>query len=224
MTLFWPMAALPARDFAINPSFRNTRGAASIATGAEQITASDAGRWKATLGGVRVGDGARRKLFRALQSLLEGGLTPILIPLCGADQPFPAGAAKTRTPLPHGDGSFFSDGTGYAQDVIAVTLAAGAARRATELSVTKVQAGDLEPSHHFSIGERLYRIKAVQAQSASAATLTIWPPLREAVPAGAALRFDSPVCRMRLASDQEMDLELALRRSASLSIRFVEAL
>ena len=48
------------------------------------------------------------------------------------------------------------------------------------------------------------------------------PPLREAVVAGTELNFDDPVCRMRLASDDAMDLELALRRFGNPTVNFLE--
>lgn len=218
MTDVWPIDLLPCRDFSINPSFRNTRGQAAIAYGEAQIVASDAGVWKATLGSIRVSNSEQRKRFRALQVKLEGGLTPILIPLCGADQPVSGNAFALWEPWPEDDELFFGDGATI------VTLASDAARRATQVSVTITTARVLEEGQHFSAGERLYRIKEIASQTDTAAILKIWPPLREALTTGAALEFENPVCRMRLASDQEMDLDLAMRRSAQPTVSFVEAL
>lgn len=221
----WPIAALPAQNIAVNPEFRNARGAAGTAYGRSQIAASDAGRWSITLGSIVIRDGAGRKAWRALQAIMEGGLTPICIPLCRADQPIPAGGAQHYGSVPHSDGAYFSDGSGYAQQVIDVTATTGAARGATQLTLTKTYAADLEPPHFFSFGEQLYQIKAIVGeQEATAATVRIWPPLREAVAAGAHAEFDNPICRVRLAGDAGMDLELEQRRAARPTVRFVEDL
>lgn len=195
-TLSWPIAILPARDFAFNPAFRNTRGASAVAYGESQIVASDAGLWKATLGSVIVRGATARKKWREVQVLLEGGLVPVLIPLCNADQPTTGTAVAT----------------------------AGAAVRAVSIALTKTGTYTLEVGQYFSIGERLYRIKEITSQSAGAATVRFWPPLRELVAISTAVEVQDPVCRMRLASDQEMDLDLIMRKTGSPTISFVEAL
>jgi hypothetical protein len=56
----------------------------------------------------------------------------------------------------------------------------------------------------------MYRIRTVQMTGANTATITFRPPAREAVSAGTEMEFDRPVCRMRLATDAEMDLDLDL--------------
>lgn len=192
----WPIAILPARDFSFNPAFRNTRGAAAVAYGESQIVASDAGLWKATLGNIRViGPTARRK-WREMQLLLEGGLNAVLIPLNKADQPT----------------------TGTA------TVTSNTAVRATSIALTKSGTYTLVAGHGFSIGQRFYEIKEITSHDASSATVKFWPPLRDAVGATAAVEVQSPVCRMRLAGDQEMDLDLMLRKRGEVTISFVEAL
>ncbi|PZO78431.1 MAG: hypothetical protein DI629_12070 [Mesorhizobium amorphae] len=219
MALLWPINLLPPRDFAINPEFRNTRGSAAISGGARQIAASDAGRWKATLGNIRVKGSAARQAWRSLQVELEGGMGSVLIPLGGADQPFAAGGYGFLNPMPKDDEPFFAEDTG-----IAATVATPAPRRATQLVLSVSFAGTIRHGQHFSIGERLYRIKGHPAVNGSQVTVNIWPPLREAVGATNGVVFGSPICRMRLASDQEMDLDLLLRRSASPTVNFVEDL
>lgn len=160
--------------------------------GVGQIVATDAGFWMAELGDVFVNTPERRTRFRALQVQLEGGLVPILIPRRRADQP-----------------------------VVTATLAADAARRATALSLT-INVGALQAGHDFSIGERLYRIRTIASQNSSAASITVWPPLREAAASGATCNFEAPVCRMRLANDTAMDLSLDGWRDGSPTVPFVE--
>lgn len=224
-TLLWPIKRLRAPDFAINASPRNLRGPAN-ALGQSQIASSDAGIWTATLGQVVIKSRDEVLAWRALQAHMEGGLTPILIPLRRAYQPVPEVVRQLRLydPVPHSDDSGFDDGTAYLNRVIDVTMGAAAPRRATQIAVDIHLAAPLEPGQHFSIGERLYRIRRVVEQSASSAVLKLNLPLREAVEAGQPLEFDNPVCRMRLASDNEMTLNLRLRRFAAPTVSFVEDL
>ncbi|MNL55779.1 hypothetical protein D3C87_1792130 [compost metagenome] len=50
------------------------------------------------------------------------------------------------------------------------------------------------------------------------------PPLREPVLAGTELNFTRPVCRMRLATDDAMQIDLDLNRRGFPSLDFVEDL
>lgn len=218
MTILWPQKALPATSFAMNPAPRNARGGSSVSGGISTVSASDAGYWVATMGNVSIRDANGRKLWRALQVMLEGGLTPILIPTCADGQP---GYAVKLPAVPHSDGAYFSDNTGYVSGKNSVTLSASAPRRAAQLSIAiAYTSAPLEPGMQFSIGERLYRIRQIIDDT----TIKIWPPLREAVSAGDYLEFDYPVCRMRLASDSAMDIEFELRRFGNPSVQFVEDL
>jgi hypothetical protein len=220
MTFRWPSGILRARDVAFDIAPRSLAGPSAI-SGAAQVVASDAGIWKATLGNILIRNRTERITFRAVATLLEGRLNPILIPLCRADQPIPEGAeeAGLYDAIPHSDGSFFDDGGGYAQTIIDVTAAAGAALRATSITITPTYVGDILAGQHFSIGERLYRVRGYNEDTH---VLTFRPPLREAVTSGDHLNFDDPVGKFRLASDSEMDLELAMRRSGSPTVSFIE--
>jgi hypothetical protein len=186
------------------------------------VVASDAGIWKATFGNLIVKSRQAVILHRALAVLLEGRLGSILIPLCRAYQPSPdeAESAGDYEQVPHDDGAFHSDDSGYViSPIIDVVAAANATVRATTIYVTVNYAGDIQPGQHFSIGERLYRICSYDATTG---TMTIRPPLREAIVAGDRLEFDDPVCRMRLLNDDGMDLDLALRRFGTPTVQFVE--
>lgn len=189
--------------------------------GKSQVVSSDAGIWKATFGNIVVRRRESVITYRALAALLDGRLEPILVPLCRGYQPIYPGASELGLydPVPHSDGSLFSDGTGYVGGSIKVTLASSAAVRATSIGVLVAYGGDIQPGQHFSIGERLYRIRTFDPASGA---MTIWPPLREAATIGTELNFDDPVCRMRLASDDALDLQLALRRFGNPTVNFVE--
>lgn len=223
MTLRWPCEVLRPQNVSFDIDSRSLAGPASV-SGATQVVASEAGIWKATYGSIIVKSRQAVILHRALAALLEGRLGTILVPLCRAYQPSTDEAedAGVYGQVPHSDGAFFGDDSGYViSPVIDVVLDADAAARATTISITVNYAGDIQPGQHFSIGERLYRIRTYDPDTGA---MTIRPPLREAVTAGDRLEFDDPVCRMRLLQDDGMDLELSLRRFGNPTIQFIEDL
>lgn len=220
MTIRWPDAVLRPQNVAFDIAPRSLAGPSSV-SGITQVVSSDAGIWKATLGNIIIKSRNAVLAHRAISNLLEGRLNPILVPLCRAYQPVPADSDELYEDVPHSDDALFDDDTGYVGTVIDVVAAAPAAVRAVSMTVTVNYAGDIEPGQHFSLGERLYRVRSFDADTGA---MTFRPPLREAVAAGDPLNFDDPVCLMRLASDDAMNLELALRRFGSPTVSFIEAL
>lgn len=219
MTILWPVHILRPQNVAFDIAPRSLAGPSSV-SGFSQVVASDAGIWKARFGSVIVNSRDRVLAWRAIDALLEGRLNPILVPLCRAYQPVPDDFVDDD--VPHSDDAPFDDETEYDGSVISVLLAADMAVRAVSGSVNIEYAGTLQPGQHFSLGERLYRLRSVTYTGADTADITFRPPLREAATAGSILEFDNPVCRMRLASDQEMNLELAGRRRAAPTVNFIE--
>lgn len=222
-TLRWPERVLRPQSVAFNIAPRSLAAPSSV-SGFTQVVSSDAGIWTATFENVVVTDRTKVLAWRGISALLEGRLTPILVPLCRAYQPVPDGAvdAGLYDPVPHSDDSPFDDDSEYQGRVIDVTFSSAAAKRATSANITVTYADTLQPGQHFSVGERLYRLKTVVYSSDTAAAITFQPPLREAVSIGDSLEFDDPVCRMRLASDGEMDLLLDGRRRALPTVSFIE--
>lgn len=220
MTIRWPCEILVPRDVSFDIAPRSLAGPASV-SGATQVVSSDAGIWKATYASIVVNNRSAVLAHRAISAILEGRLGSILVPLCRGYQPVPAGAvaAGLYDQVPHGDDALFDDDTGYVGEVIDVVAAADVALRATAMAVTVNYAGDIQPGQHFSLGERLYRIRTYDQETGA---MTFRPPLREAVLAGDRLEFDDPVCRMRLASDDGMDLQLSLRRFGTPTVQFIE--
>jgi hypothetical protein len=217
------MAVLRPTSVSFDIAPRSLAGPASV-SGFGQVVSSDAGIWKATLGGVLIKNKQHVLAFRAIANLLEGRLNPIIVPLCRMFQPVPDGAVKEGLyePIPHSDDAPHSDGTGYVGQVIDVVAAADAPLRAVSMTVAVNYAGEIQAGQHFSIGDgRLYRVRTFDADTGA---LTFRPPLREAVTAGEQLEFDNPVLRCRLATDGEMDLELRGRKFANPTVNFIEDL
>lgn len=222
MTIRWPCDMLVARDVSFDIASRSLAGPTSV-SGKTQTVSTDAGLWKATLGSIVIRDRSTRLAFRAIANLLEGRLNPILVPVCRGDQPIIDGtvADGLYDEVPHSDDAFFDDDTGYVGGSIEVISAAMDAR-AVFGAITIAYGGTLEAGQHFSIGERLYRLRTVEYTGVNTANITFRPPLREAVAYGTYLNFDDPVCRMRLVSDDQMDLDLQLRRFGNPSVSFIE--
>jgi len=193
-------------------------------SGKTQVVSSDAGIWRIKFGDITVSNRAEVLTWRGVDSLLEGRLNPVLVPFCRAYQPVPSGAvaAGLYDDVPHDDDTPFDDESEYVPTVIEVETSASASAGAVSIGVTIGYADTIVPGQPFSIGERAYRVRTIVYASATAATITFRPPLREAVSSAAKLNFDDPVCRMRLASDAEMALDLGGRRRSTQTVNFVE--
>ncbi len=231
-SIVWPRAGLvPRQPPRFNPAPRTASGGMNV-RGNGQVVASDAGCWVATFSNFVVHQKQGEKkilLWDAIAGLAEGRLNALLMPVdVRGRRPLPDGVSDDLidypTGVPHSDGAAFSDGSLYEQSWIGVTVSADAALRAVTLQLTKVACGEIEPGMRFSIGERMYQVKKVVSQSGGSCEVTVNFPLREAVSAGAECNFDNPVCKMRLATDTEMDLELEIGRHGSPTINLVEYL
>jgi hypothetical protein len=222
-TILWPVGVLRPRNVSFDIYPRTLAGPTSV-SGKTQTVSSDAGIWRITFGDITVRNRAEVLAWRGIDAILEGRLNPILVPFCRAYQPVPDGAvaAGLYDDVPHDDDSPFDDETEYGATVIEVETSASASSGATSMAVTIGYADTIVPGQVFSIGERAYRVRTITYASATAATITFRPPLREAVASAAELNFDNPVCRMRLASDSEMALPLSGRRRATETVNFVE--
>lgn len=224
-TPLWPLDVLPPRNLAFDLAPRSLSGPASV-SGIAQVAASDAAIWTATYDAVPIVDDQKVKAWRAIDMLTEGRLFPVLLPFTRFYQPVPEGAEDNGLydAVPHSDAALFSDGTGYVGRVIDVALAGSIAPRSVSANVVINYAARLEPSQHFSIGERLYRLRTVVYTSETTAGITFRPPLREAASLGTQLEFDDPVCRMKLASPGEMKLSLEYGRWGFPTVNFIEDL
>jgi hypothetical protein len=222
MAILWPCGLLTPTNVAWNIAPRTLAAPASV-SGLTQVVATDAGIWVAKFDAIPVKSRDAILTFRAIATLLEGRLGQVLVPRCAAWGPRATGTDSDLLDMvPHSDETFFSDDTGYVGRANSIHAAAPAAVRATGITVTIIYGGLIEPGQDFSIGERMYRVRTVTYVNATTATLTFRPPLREAVTTGTALEFDDPICRMRLASDDAMNLDLAMHKYGVPTVTFLE--
>lgn len=167
-------------------------------------------------------------LWRAVRQLCNGGARRIVVPRNDAlFRPFPVSTSEYRA-IPHSDGTYFSDSTGYYQPVIDVVTYAAADLRDTTLYLKLNYCSDLLGGESFSInhstmGWRLYEIGTVAPVDDTHVAVTFNPPLREDTPSGTQVEFDRPRCVMQLKAPSSMDLTVAPWTFNSASVEFIEA-
>lgn len=239
MTVEFPRALLREQSHSWNLAGSAISGGTTVASVSTLVRSDGGGFWTCTMSNVslsgRNGIPDRNKdrqrkstlLWRAVQQICDGGVNPIVVPRNDAlFVPWPDGVARNAGDnIPHGDDALFSDDGGYYQSTIDVIVSADAALRATSLSIEINNAGELVGGEAFSInhenaGWRMYVIRTI---SDDGGTITVNPPLREAVTAGTALEFDRPRCTMRLVQPSSMNLTVQPWTFNTANADFIEA-
>lgn len=191
------------------------------------------GLWELDYGSISLRTADHQRMWEALAAISDGGVTPFVVPYCGSrTAPWPLVGGEPLTSygdIPHDDGTLFDDGSGYYQPVIDVEVIGTPALRDTSMTVrinygSAFRGGELFSIYHPTAGYRFYRVVGVEEVVPDLDyTLTIRPPLREAVADGTVLDFDRPRCLMQLADPGAMDATWELRRFAQPSASFLEA-
>lgn len=158
------------------------------------------------------------KAYRALLGRLEGRANLVRVPvfdlwLRATDAQIKAGV------VPHGDGTFFSDGTGYAtNDLVGVTVTGVQGNR--WISADFGGYGRLlEAGLYFGLGDHLYLATGVK-WTGNVASIRCTPTLRDDY-TNQPLRL-KPVMIGRLPDDDNGELQLKRLRYGAPSIDFVE--
>lgn len=170
---------------------RGRAGADSI-TGAGQVVYGVKPRWEGSARFHRLRPDDILS-WRAFLSRLRGRVNVMRMPLRDPLRPtnsevgLPSG---TILPTPFSDGSYFSDGAGFAY-VPSAPLSAAVAVGAVALSYNGTAIGDaLRPGHFFSVDDWLYRVTRITGTGAST-SIEFEPPARAAMAAGSAIRLDA---------------------------------
>lgn len=225
--IVWPSDLFPAAEVDISLQGRVMTGGLSVGGISQLVKTDHGGLWRITLGGIVLRKKDQVQAWRALEALMDGGATTILLPLCDyRHAPLPAGVSPPD-PLPHSDGAYHSDDTGYLSGVMSAELAASAVLGDTELDIDMLVGSNLRGGEHFSIehatrGHRLYRATTVQTDG-TVNTVKIRPPLRDDAAIGATVHFDKPSLVVRLAHPDAMNLSLQMNRFGQVSVTFIEA-
>ncbi|MGL5936976.1 MAG: hypothetical protein ACRCZI_15300 [Cetobacterium sp.] len=223
MTVIWPMQSLPPRHISVDPVYRSTSGGSAL-NGFSQVVASDAGVWKVNFSEVPINtqQGENRiAIWRGIGAQLQGRLNACLIECRDyGSYPLPEGFDPNFQWL-FDDDTPFDDGTGFEDDVLVASVRFNAKARSSSLTINTNDI-TFAPGYRFSIGERLYEIREVEWQNSAGGKVKIWPPLRHDISAGDACEFYKLKLRVRLATDQEMELPLDFGRWSFPSVNFVE--
>lgn len=178
------------------------------------------GFWMAWMNGIELVERRQIKAARALDVVLDGGLGRIIVPAFDWVN-YPA-------PVAHSDGAAFSDSGVYLSGMVAASLTAPAALRATRLFIRFVGVEPLEGGERFSIlhlnkGKRLYTIGRVSDLGADQYQIEVRPPLREACDREAQIDFTTPGCAMHLANPADWLGELDAHHECNANIVWIEA-
>lgn len=231
--LTWPDGFRPQRGGRPIYVPRNTAGTIAL-SGFTQVIAADAGTWKFVYENIFINGWQDIQLWDTLALRIEGRLNPFLVKVCeGSRQPqIIGGPIPSYIDIPHSDDALFAaqsggptGAPGYAQPGAAATVFHNAARRATTIELKIEQGQALQSGQFFSIGDRLYQVRAVVTPmnpTNKRMTVNFLPPLREAATAGDLVVLDRPVCKVRLATDNAMERILDANRSGPLSVTMLE--
>lgn len=225
----WPSSVLKATGGRVRIVSMNIGGGRAF-SGGEQVVASDAGLYALTMGPIHVTSNEQVKAWNTMEAVLGGRSNTALVPALDCKRaPWPLVNGKPVTDLgnvPFSDGTFFDDGSGFGQLVIAATAESDIEAGAVAAVIRIARGGALEAGHHFSVGERLFRIVRILSANPSGQdvvySVKLALPAREAVGAGSTLNFDNPMFRAVLATDDEMALDLHLFKFGMATINWVE--
>ncbi len=196
--------------------------------GKQQVGVTDTGYWVARLADFPIGDRDQILDWRGIIASLEGMAGDLVVgpfddlraPTFGSYPPVIGG-------IPHSDGALFSDGSGYAQSTILITLAGSRPLRATTATLNIHQAGPLRRGMYFSVYDgirpSLHIITKPPEVDGNQATIEFLPPLRFPVASGETVDFATPKAVMNLASADEGALDLDMGRWARPSLELVES-
>lgn len=217
---YWPSALFPAREVRWRLQNRIINGGTPVLGPARPSGTVGAGLWVCEMSGIWLHRREQLQAARALDMILDGGLTRIVVGSCESQF---APWARPVQPAPHSDGAPFSDAALYAATAPTGTIVTGAPLRATALTMTLPSGAALLGGEAFGIkhptkGERRYQVARVNGDR-----VTFRPELREAVPAGAEVHFHDVGNVMRLANPDDFFSAIRSGQTSDLSPTFVEA-
>lgn len=217
----WPCALMRPLDVSYFIQW-TTRDAGANLNGIPQVIAPSMGVWRVDITIPRDFDGARVKQLEAKVSEMRGRYNVANICIC---DPYRYSAAVSPVQAPFGDGTWFSDGTGFVDDgaglepmVSTAPVAAGA--NFINVGVTEPTRPIFRLGDMFSVNGFLYRVVGANA----AGLVRFEPSAREAIPAGTALQTDPPHFHGRFIDDgQGQRPREFLRWGAGMTLSFIEA-
>lgn len=220
--IIWPKEILKPQKISVDIAPRSLRSTSS-SSGFMQVVSNSAGIWRAEFSEIPIYTPEMVKLWRAISNKAEGMLNSILMPVFECYDRIPAPVSQQEFEnkyVFHDDDTTHDDETPFESQFVEVVTTQEAVAGDVVLNIEIIASKELEPGQRFSIDNRLYEINTVVSDT----QIKVRPPLRENVEIGKELNFDSPVCEMKLATDNEMWLPLNFNRQSFPTIRFIESL
>lgn len=219
----WPKSVLKIGGCEFIEETFSRSGGTSLEN-SETITQTDLGKWRAELGPIPLYYPNEWRVWRGIATYLNGRSGIVAVPANAKfTAPYVNGIPSEPSLTPHSDGSTFSDGTQYRTRSIDLKMSTAAVLGATVVSIQSVNAGDDLTGIRFSYQYAMYQTGELINKTGDVWQMRIFPAIRQAIPAGADLECDDPMCLMRLESDTEMSVRETPNRLATPTIRLVEA-
>lgn len=224
--IVWPYRVLTPRNPAADVAAFTRSGGMSLG-GVEPATRTDKGFWKVDYAAImlRNRDKAQWKCWGAVRQYLSGrsGLIAVRIP-SKLSAPYVSGRYEPEREVAHDDMTLFSDGTGYSQGAISIVTDGITPLGATTIKLRIIKADADLVGTRFSYNHAAYETGPAISITGDVWEVSVSPAIRQLIPAGSDLDFETPTCLCHLASDGEMDIseDWAGKNSAA-SVGFVEA-
>lgn len=221
--IHWPASLLvPAKAIASPVPF--TRSGGRSLGGISRDIRSDRGFWRITLNDVSVRSAAMRRTWNAIRTQLGGKAGLIAVPVWSFDSaPYASRQRERRIYTAHDDDTTFDDGSEYIQGSINIEMASYAPLGATVVSLRLINAS-CAAGIRFSYQHAAYETGPIISHpNETTFQVSVFPAIRQAIPAGAQLECDNPTCLAHLADDRGMDLMLSNTEIDTTTVEFVEA-
>lgn len=219
----WPGNILPPAEVVANLTPFTRSGGRSLG-GIERTTRTDKGFWNITLDQVPVHSPAQHRVWNSIRTQLGGRQGLIMVPVWSfKSAPYVSAAYEELVESSHDDGTSFDDGTLYRQGSIDIEMATYAALGSTVITLRATHASTVS-GINFSYQGALYQTGPILQQTAlDLFRVSVFPSIRMAIPSGAALEVNEPMCLCRLADDRGMDISEGITPLVRKTVNFVEA-
>ena len=188
----WPWYNLKPRDIVRRLRARTTAGTTS-ANGFTQRVSLPLQSWVIEYHGILIHTDEQLREWDSVEAALDGGANPVYVPLIGDDYGPPTGTLA----FPQSAGSVFATMIRVGQPILS--------------------------GYHIGFGDgRLHRVFAVTPVGGDVYDAYLRPPLRADYPAGTEINFQTPYCKCRLATDDEMNITITPGRYAVGEVTFTE--
>ena len=212
----------------VNDPILNVRGrsAGEGVTGSGQVSYGNQPRWE--INWDISGFGRDRVLaWRAIRARMRGRVNILRVCMCDRWRPTYQElglsaddiALLRAAGVPHSDGTYFSDGTGYGYEPTMISLGYEAGDETITIDATPINDA-LQPGQWFSHDDWPYQVTGIDG-TAEARVYSFEPSLRRAIPAGDEITLDATAL-MAFVDDTQGRMPLDMGKHGAAQIQLVE--